>query len=956
MREFRSQAIGAVFVILTVGAVLCALINFQQQSKYRLPDDGIVWTERTQGGATRVEALMVTATGPGAKAGIRAGDTLTAINNVPVRQAVDVPRVLVGIGAWESAEYRLRRQEVEVNAKLIVGEREPESSTYYQYLVGVAYLSIGLFVWFRRANAPKAAHFFLLCLASFVLSTFHYTGKLNTFDKFIYWGNVSAGLFAPAMFLHFCLAFPEPPRWLASRMSRAAIYLAPLAFLGWVVAISTGAIRTSMPLTEVRWLLDRLWLALLSVSYLSGAAILAWRHHRSSDSLTRQQLKWLRNGAVLGVLPFTLFYVVPYIVGGAPTEVMRLAVLSLGFIPLTWAYAIIRYRLIDVDVIFQQGYGYTLATLAVLGVIYGLIFAQGNVEELSPTAVIVLVVIATFVFQPIRYYLQQILDRHVFYRDSYDYRLTLVEFARELSSETDLDKMLNSVADRLLQTLSVRNVGFFLEQEVSGWRLHLAKGPKPFEAIVESSDLDFLRPEEDRPHLFFENPRRMGGAIAALDYTYYLPCQLRGRVIAWIGVSRHNDGDFLSSDDLELLTTLSGYVGIAIENARLYRSLERKASEYQRLKDFSENIIESINVGILAAGLDDRVESWNSRMEDLTGIAREYAIGHSLSALLPREIAERLAAIRGESNICHVDKVRLRTWVPVDRNGQPNGSARRETVVNIAVAPLVAKDAEQIGRLIIFDDITDRSELERRLVQADKLSSIGLLAAGVAHEVNTPLAVISTYAQMLAKQVDGDDQKSRLLEKIAKQTFRASEIVNSLLNFSRTSQIDLAAIEIPRVVREVLSLVEHQLEKARITVNLDMPESGAVVRGNGGRLQQVFLNLLINARDAMEAVGGTLTIRVRNTAGNVTVEVIDTGRGIPADVLPRIFDPFFTTKGVKKGTGLGLSITYGIVQEHGGTIEAESHPGQGTRFLLTFPASQPHADRPREPQHAAVNA
>ena len=108
--------------------------------------------------------------------------------------------------------------------------------------------------------------------------------------------------------------------------------------------------------------------------------------------------------------------------------------------------------------------------------------------------------------------------------------------------------------------------------------------------------------------------------------------------------------------------------------------------------------------------------------------------------------------------------------------------------LNLAIAPLVSKDQEQIGRLIIFDDITDRSELERRLVQADKLSSIGLLAAGVAHEVNTPLAVISTYAQMLAKQVSGDDQKSKLLEKIAKQTFRASEIVNSLLNFSRTSQ------------------------------------------------------------------------------------------------------------------------------------------------------------------------
>ena len=119
----------------------------------------------------------------------------------------------------------------------------------------------------------------------------------------------------------------------------------------------------------------------------------------------------------------------------------------------------------------------------------------------------------------------------------------------------------------------------------------------------------------------------------------------------------------------------------------------------------------------------------------------------------------------------------------------------------------------QIGRLIIFDDITDRDELERRLVQADKLSSIGLLAAGVAHEVNTPLAVISTYAQMLAKQISEDEQKSKLLDKIAKQTFRASEIVNSLLNFSRTSPTEFVEVDVSKVIQETLNLVEHQLRE-----------------------------------------------------------------------------------------------------------------------------------------------
>ena len=151
----------------------------------------------------------------------------------------------------------------------------------------------------------------------------------------------------------------------------------------------------------------------------------------------------------------------------------------------------------------------------------------------------------------------------------------------------------------------------------------------------------------------------------------------------------------------------------------------------------------------------------------------------------------------------------------------------REATLNIAIAPLVSKDQEQIGRLIIFDDVTDRAELEQRLVQADKLSSIGLLAAGVAHEVNTPLAVISTYAQMLAKQVADDSQKSLILDKIAKQTFRASEIVNSLLNFSRTSTTSFGDVNLNRVIQETLSLLEHQLQKAGIQVKTDLEAGSA---------------------------------------------------------------------------------------------------------------------------------
>jgi signal transduction histidine kinase len=279
-------------------------------------------------------------------------------------------------------------------------------------------------------------------------------------------------------------------------------------------------------------------------------------------------------------------------------------------------------------------------------------------------------------------------------------------------------------------------------------------------------------------------------------------------------------------------------------------------------------------------------------------------------------------------------------------NGHGHAAAVRlsEATLNIAITPLVSKDQEQIGRLIIIDDVTDRAELEQRLVQADKLSSIGLLAAGVAHEVNTPLAVISTYAQMLAKQVAEDSQKSLILEKIAKQTFRASEIVNSLLNFSRTSTTSYGGVSINKVVQETLSLLEHQFVKSGIQIKTDLDPDVPLVHGNGSKLQQVFLNLFLNARDAM-GTGGTLEVRSWADGLGARIEVSDTGHGIAPENLHRIYDPFFTTKGAKKGTGLGLSVTYGIIQEHGGSIEVSNRRGGGATFRVELPLAVPGSAR-----------
>jgi len=233
-------------------------------------------------------------------------------------------------------------------------------------------------------------------------------------------------------------------------------------------------------------------------------------------------------------------------------------------------------------------------------------------------------------------------------------------------------------------------------------------------------------------------------------------------------------------------------------------------------------------------------------------------------------------------------------------------------------------------------------QLEEQLQVSEKMASIGLLAAGVAHEVNTPLTGIASFTQMLLEGANPEDPKTRLLEKIERQTFRAAKIVNGLLNLSRQtgqSTADRSPVDINAVVSDVAGLLEHQLETGKVKVRRELSAQAPVVDGVEYKLQQVFLNLFLNARDAMPR-GGWLAVSTKIESQSVVIEVADTGSGIPSEHLARIYDPFFTTKSIGQGTGLGLSIAYGIIREHDGTMQVESSVGQGTRFMLRLPLSK----------------
>ena len=915
--------------LVTIAAVVFGWINFQKERQFEVPYDGLWCVE--QAGQLHVE--RVTPGSPGERAGIKTGDLLLAVNDHKVDNTSALTRQMYRAGTWSKATYGLQRGQVPLSVSVILVPYDRSINVGLRF-IALIYLGIGLYVLLRRWTAPKSTHFYVFCLTSFIFFAFHYTGKLNQFDWIVYWSSIVSELLQPALFLHFVLTFPEVKgvvkrnRWLVP-----ACYLPAVLLIGFHIV----ALRLLVPSETLRWNLDRLYLSYMTAFLIAAAGVLWHTYRHAGTPILRQQMKWVTRGTILAIVPFSLFYVLPYLQGQAPTTMMKVSVLSLVFLPLTFGYAIFRYRLMDVDLIFKRGMAYTLAAATIAGVYFAAVgiaaeMVHARLPAAGPMGMIVAIVVTALLFDPMKNWIQDRLDRF-FYRRRYDYRKTLIEFGRELSSQLDLDAMLTSVVERLTRTLLVDRMAIFLVKPDDTFELRKSFGM--FD--VQDLDLSFLaqrRPEMGAGHLFFDNThfvvRESAGAqqtIARLDLNYFIPCTVQNRTIAVLGLGKTSEGDFLSSEDVELLETLAGYIGIAIQNGRLYESLEEKVTEYERLKDFNENIVESISVGVFALDLEDRIEFWNSQMEVMFARPRRTVQGKTLTELFPATFAEEFYRIRNEPGIHNLYKFRFET------------PAGEQKVANIAVAPLVTRNFSVIGRLVIVDDITDRLQLESQLSQAEKLSSIGLLAAGVAHEVNTPLAVISSYAQMLAKQLHGDEKQGKLLEKITQQTFRASEIVNNLLNFSRTSGTEFGEVDINKIIQDTLALLEHQLKTARIRVEPQLGDHVPTIYGNTGKLQQVFLNLFLNARDAMPE-GGTLRVSTVNGA-NVTVSIADTGSGIAQEHIHRIYDPFFTTKTAvkngRRGTGLGLSVTYGIIQEHAGKIRVESHIGSGTTFHLEFP-------------------
>lgn len=405
-----------------------------------------------------------------------------------------------------------------------------------------------------------------------------------------------------------------------------------------------------------------------------------------------------------------------------------------------------------------------------------------------------------------------------------------------------------------------------------------------------------------------------------------VPLTVGEQVIGVLAVDNRSTDRTFSEDDQYLLATLADYAAIAIENARLYERVRLSEERYRGLFANAYDLIFTLDRALT-------ITSINRVGEQLTGYPVDDLVGRPLAAICSpgswREVAPLLQALLDGRSVPPFEIELVR---------------RDQEAVYLEISAQVIQNGVGVkGLHCIARDLTVRRHLEQQLIQSEKLSAIGQLVAGVAHELNNPLTSVSGYAQLLLRDKRIVAEPRLDIEQIHAQAERAGKIVQNLLIFAREHKPERSPVSVNDALRSALALQNYQLKVDNIGVALELDPELPVTTADSHQLQQVFLNLITNARHAMAEKGGRGMLTLRSSpvlderGESIRVEIGDTGVGIPERDLQKIFNPFFTTKPIGQGTGLGLSICFGIVKEHEGQIWAESQLGVGTRVYVSLP-------------------
>ena len=504
--------------------------------------------------------------------------------------------------------------------------------------------------------------------------------------------------------------------------------------------------------------------------------------------------------------------------------------------------------------------------------------------------------------------------------------------------ERDLARLCTALVDRLADGLTAYTNLYVVQSTApsSGGGSSVVLAPvAPSEELPAELPADALGEDLWRRDVESLSPVGLPGSTSTAaerlftaGYRYAFPLLVREHQVGILLVSYKFDDEPLNSEDLELTRGLLNQASLAIENAHLLDEVHRRLEQVNRLREHNQGILESSPVGIAVLDAQDRIVSANQ--------AFALVVAHETGELAGRRL-EELLPIRPlpdpDDGLVEVSY------------GEMSG---RERYLQVSVAHHAVRRsaAGKPLRILTVQDTSDLVAMELALKEKERLASLGLLAAGVAHEVNTPLTGISSYAQLLLSDVEETSPQHEVLKKIERQTFRAAQIVNNLLEFSRNRHDELAPVNIVSVVDESVNMLDERLQEAAVEVDWQAPEETLRVLGHEGELHQVFTNLMVNAVDAMATLTSgdrRLALRLEAASGRLVIRITDSGPGIPPERLERIFQPFFSSKVGQGGTGLGLAITYNIVRRHRGTIRVENHPGgRGCTFSVELPLHEVH--------------
>ncbi|HEX8407897.1 MAG TPA: ATP-binding protein [Thermoanaerobaculia bacterium] len=902
----RSFLTNALLAVLTVGVILGAFVSFQRK---RSSFERIDFTFQRASGV-----IVVKSVDPGSaaeRAGLRPGDQIWMIAGTPTTEVEGLQKTLRRIGQTVPMFV------VRGGTTQTINYSPPELKVDYPYLIlsfiGFLYLAIGLFTLFR-GETSESRLFYFVTLLSFIVYVYTPAGDIDWSYKVLQMTEELARVFLAPLALHFFLMFPRP--LLRNRRWIAALYLPPTLLALWTIdlLVFSNAVAVTSPRRALE-LIQR-WEMLDFAIYFTLAVVALAFTYRRAAATGRKQIKWIYLGLGFGFLPFVAIYIIPYLISGVVRPAYTtLSILPLAFIPLAFAVSILKYKLWDVEVVIKEILAYSVTfvfgmiAFSTVNLLLSNVIEERSAMERNFLAFTSGLLIAG-VLIPVKGKIESVIEM-ILYRESYRHRRTMTDFAQELATFHDVHELIAMMRERLRATLHIDRMNLYM-RDGSTLLIYDPEGVVPRRIAAE--DLGVI--PKDGP-IVLTMPRlpdksEIPWKLLENGYRYIFPLRHRGEMQGLLLLGTRRGDEPLSRDDLHLIGSLTGPLALAIENSRLYGKLRRQLEEIRALKEYNENIIESSLSAIAVVGTDGTVLTANKAFWDLVGADHT---NEGIHELFP-PYAELLEA-----------NARTLTTHFINREGV-------EKEVTVTASPLSAGDVADGARVLVIGDVTDRVRLERELQDKERLASLGLLAAGVAHEVNTPLTGISSYAQLLLAETDEDDPKYRLLKKMEQQTFRASSLVNNLLDLIANRPRSREIVSIDDLVLATVILHEDLLKAKGIQVHTRvMPLR---VRGNFHDLQQVLTNVLLNARDAVSE-GGNIWITVAEEQDAAVIRVKDDGKGIAADMLGRIFEPLVTTKRGQGGTGLGLAISRRIIHASDGEIEVSSTPGNGAEFSIKLP-------------------